>query len=92
MKTEVYVVLSRRGIQAFRKSAPSLSPGERAFRLKVEVPDSAFTDAAIPTVEIFVPAPALSLPPARIAAEVVWPAGVEEEELIEARVSQEEAG
>lgn len=61
MKDHVYLVVTKGGVDRMAKTDNFiLKPGERAFRLTVEIADEAFRPARIPTVYLHVPAEAMT--------------------------------
>lgn len=54
MKTSGFAIITKKGIVGFRAKKPSLSSGQIAVKLNLEVPDK-FFDATIPVVNIIVP-------------------------------------
>lgn len=51
MKADVYLILNRFGVQGFRKSKPSLTSGQIAVKVKLDVSDKYF-DRFIPETSI----------------------------------------
>ena len=62
MKAHVWLVLSRSGVVKMLKEKPTLAPNQRAVRLEVSVPDSAFLPPATLDATLNVPAEALAYP------------------------------
>lgn len=56
MKDTVYVIVNKVGFQrALKTDSFDLRPGERAFKLAIEVPDEAFAPQRLPTVRLMIP-------------------------------------
>ena len=60
MKASLYIIINRNGIDRTAKTTNfTLAPGEKAFRLDVEVPPEVFAPTHIPTVTLQINADAL---------------------------------
>lgn len=62
MKAHVYLTVTKSGVLKMTKEKPSLAPKQRAVRLTVHVPDSAFDEPPMLDAELDVPAKALAYP------------------------------
>jgi hypothetical protein len=62
MKAHIWLVLSRSGVVKMVKENPALTFDQRAVRLEISVPDSAFLPPATLDTVLDVPAEALSYP------------------------------
>lgn len=62
MKTHIYLTMSKTGVVKMTKEKPDLSPQQRAVRLTLTVPDSAFASPPMLDAELTVPADRLLQP------------------------------
>ena len=62
MKTRVYLTLTKNGVVNMTKQAPKLGRGQRAVRIEISVPDSAFTDPPVLDASLDIPADLLIAP------------------------------
>lgn len=71
MKDVAYLIITKSGVQALRKTRPQLNSGEVAVRLRLTVPDE-FFERIIPDAEIIIPEEAVLTPPIEVGIEPTW--------------------
>ena len=62
MASSTMAIQNENGVVSMTKKSPSIGPRERAVRLTIEVPDSAFEDPPVLDAQLDVPAANLSYP------------------------------
>ena len=70
MKTQKYVAVSRKGRVRLTQQKPTLQNDELAFRLNINIPDSAFTNL-LPVVSVNLDEKNLIPPVVDVSVEVV---------------------
>lgn len=60
MNDVIYIVVTKQGYERTVKTENfTLKPGERAFKLALDVPDAAFATPKVPTVRVAIPVESL---------------------------------
>ena len=73
MKDSIHIIVSRNRVERMLQTDRfELKPGERAFRLEVEIPDAAFNQPPVPRLKVLIPPEALV---AEIEVEIVGQEG-----------------